>query len=675
MNKSLSFFFSLATCLIASSGQSQSASPFLNPEILSSYAGSISADPVLEDLDSDGLKDLIYSSYGSDRISYRLGSPSGFSTEQILFENLDGVSMHKLADIDGDGLLDFIIICQQNSTIYFSLNLGGNSFGPTNPITSNLSSPKDAIVVVSEDNERSLLISDFGNDRLLRYAWTSGGFAPSPDVIATPRPETILSVTNTVSQTKFVVTSPSSGSGLSLVRFEESEANVDVLYEGSCKSYVSLDFVDLTMSFVSGNDVIQSPFQDDALTSPIAVFNQPGIRGFISWSQSNDSLYVFTDSSVLGVSSETNQYEVFGDFSGLSDVNALTIDEDMHLLFVTEGSSGRISRLEHDLNSDIQTIQWGAVNDPTRIQFAQLDLDENLEIVVNSGTSALFAFDFDVTTQSWSLPIEILAFSPINSFDLTDVNGDGLDDILVASRSTDQLNWFESQGPMSFGSPQTISSTSDGAIDCVWQDVNGDGLMDATVGNYEGRSVTYHLNQAGQFGQALTIMPIGSMPDGFVNTKVVEGIDWADYNNDGFLDVAIDQHSRKLIATQNESGFSISHSFVPQTCCSSEMTLLTSTPTDLGGELAVFSSPTLPRFQRRRRLVGVMVRHGVFGRQYLGKHGNQQHVFFKIRGDRGRWNDPTPGDFFGSGSRRSLCQSIGRKWGIFFILQFVSRLR
>ncbi len=119
-----------------------------------------------------------------------------------------------------------------------------------------------------------------------------------------------------------------------------------------------------------------------------------------------------------------------------------------------------------------------------------------------------------------------------------DFNNDGYLDLIVLNASNQQNDLYINNGDRSFQKVENSPVVLDGGDShgAVWVDVNNNGWLDLYVTNDQGASYLYINDQNGNFTRK-----VGELVGGNIGNTY--GVSMADYNKDGYMDLAVSTHT------------------------------------------------------------------------------------------------------------------------------------
>ncbi len=256
---------------------------------------------------------------------------------------------------------------------------------------------------------------------------------------------------------------------------------------------------------------------------------------FASVSYKNSYLYA------PGTGNET-QAQVSGDFNhdGWPDIAFVSGEHNPSFVTIVPGSPAGFKATGN-------TYDIGAF--PAEIQTADINNDGNLDLVISYATDSnmpdaitILYGNGDGTFRSGP---EITFAEPVLSFALGDVNNNGTVDLAVLLGTNGSpvtaatMEVLLNDGSGKFTESYKVTMAAAYATDIHLADLNGDGNLD--VVNIRGNQVLIWLGKGnGTFASPLYLTPT-KVCDGSSCSDVLENIAIADFNNDGYLDLAVVQ--------------------------------------------------------------------------------------------------------------------------------------
>ncbi len=196
-------------------------------------------------------------------------------------------------------------------------------------------------------------------------------------------------------------------------------------------------------------------------------------------------------------------------------------------------------------------------DDSYRVEAGNFDSNSALEFVMNTYSSRLRLYKrtsvvpltFDAGTL-YTYP-----FGDPNTTAAGDYNNDGHLDIAIGTGPEIRIFKNSATGLTSTNVVTIDTSPLDAFFDDIaWGDYNRDGYLDLAATFNQAKTVQVYQNQSGSD----TFVPVLSPPIS-VNDNAVRGLDWADFNGDGYLDLSIGDIPPRVYHNDGGSG-----SFSPQ---------------------------------------------------------------------------------------------------------------
>ena len=145
------------------------------------------------------------------------------------------------------------------------------------------------------------------------------------------------------------------------------------------------------------------------------------------------------------------------------------------------------------------------LNAPRALAIADVDGDEQVDIVAASGRGGVSWFDRITDSEFDEIPID-LESSPASSLFAADLDDDGDEDIVFGSPGQGIVGWYEGFGDGEFEASQTITSRAQGVSSVFVGDLTGDGRQDVLFAATDTNEVAFHpLTRVQSFGEKQSI--------------------------------------------------------------------------------------------------------------------------------------------------------------------------
>jgi hypothetical protein len=203
------------------------------------------------------------------------------------------------------------------------------------------------------------------------------------------------------------------------------------------------------------------------------------------------------------------------------------------LIDLTHYSSDLTSITSSDINNDgFKELIVGSTYDNTIMLYKNINgnIQDDQRQIIYDNSQANFDSTYDITS--------------------TDLDSDGLKDIIVVSGFEDKIFWFKNLGNYNFGSSIIINSAIDNPKAVISQDIDNDGDNDLIVGSYFSKNVTLFKNNGnGTFSNQQIIYTLSSA----VNNIILKDLD-----NNGYKDIISGHDDGSIFWVKNIDGVNFS---------------------------------------------------------------------------------------------------------------------
>ncbi|MBO6763569.1 VCBS repeat-containing protein [Maricaulis sp.] len=234
----------------------------------------------------------------------------------------------------------------------------------------------------------------------------------------------------------------------------------------------------------------------------------------------NNGMGFFRSARDAGPDRATGYEAALADLDGDGDLDAAIARDLLPILLLFNDGEGNFDAAR----------EIGPVAQARSIAAADLDGDGDSDLVLVQRGEANRYFLND-GTGGFADPVELPGEYQTIQVAIADLDGDGHADLVFSNRGGEGVPVYRGQPGGGFAAPDMLGAALEMEIRAVAvADINGDGHADILAGGMEAQSVIFENDGMGGFG---TIRRFGSDSD------VVFGLDTADFDHDGRLDIAI----------------------------------------------------------------------------------------------------------------------------------------
>ena len=482
------------------------------------------------DLDNDSLMDVLYFKSSTIRWKKNLGN-GVFSSPSIIADSLAYTYYVLPIDMDNDNDTDLIVPSTMNDTLFWQENLGGGIFGPKQIISNTIDGPKgisagdvngDGFIDVIVGGEKENTISVFHNRGTNTF-------------------DLMQKISNATTKARYVYADDLDDDGLTdILSASESDDKIawfknmgnqkfsqqlvinDTLDEAGCVITADLDndgYPDAISSALNDSLIWQKNLGNGTFGPANIISHYSSIPYLKAKDLNNDSWIDLVARIGMGGWPYLYWFENLGNgvfdagtiiplASTLSNFNVADLNNDGYEDMVVYAGS-KIGYSFNDGTGNFPAFQYLTVfTGGIGIDISDMDQDGYNDIVVAGQVSPSPDFYVKWLPNDGSgnfnaeIIIDTLPHVSYSAF-ATDVNNDGLDDILVASHS--ELHWVENFGNGTFGTLQDIDSVGGCVFSIYPADLDNDQDMDIVASNYGNSSVTWYENTLNNLIDTVTI--------------------------------------------------------------------------------------------------------------------------------------------------------------------------
>ena len=314
-------------------------------------------------------------------------------------------------------------------------------------------------------------------------------------------------------------------SDYNLETFQGESILIEGFTEPNCQPNYMSSWMDIDCEFPNPNSIKIGDINNDGQDDIVSAFSDGfGINGGLSWhtilpGQTNYTDYI--------IDNEIYAYEL-----SLFDIDS---DGDQDILLASKdlfGSNGHFSLYVNDGLGNFEKIFLG--NHPGAISIEASDMNNDGIIDIVGGSYAnnqisIFLHDGNLNFNETS----IVTGGDVFDINITDLNNDGYKDIVASEKESQNLSWYKNSGNGDFENQTIINDWTiiNGPMTALPIDFNSDGFMDiASFGAYDNR-IILALNDG---SQSFNVTNVGfGFEVGLTNPKKLEVID---INQDSMLD-------------------------------------------------------------------------------------------------------------------------------------------
>lgn len=485
----------------------------------------------LADVDGDNILDIIIVTGDSANDRFRVMKGNGdltFGFLSTIALTLDPTSV-ATGDVNGDGSPDVVISRGSSSDALLLINDGAGTF-----TESALSSGDRQFGVqladVNGDGNLDAVFAGINSVRLM-LGDGAGNFAPSVKLNTGSQTHDAVAVIDFNNDGRLDIISTAI---FGVIQFFENDGSGGFI-ESAITVAVSGRFSDIAVA-----DLNFDGFQDFVVSNDGSANSANAARVFL-----NDGLGRFSNQPTFVRSGTSPASVAVGDLDGDGDFELLignNVSNDVSVVYGKPDGSF--------LDNPALPAFSGANPRPKSIEMADLNADGNLDIVTALAISNTIAVQLGDGAGGFAQAVEFPATSNPQDLAIGDVNADGIPDVVVTENGAGRVVLLVGQGDGAFAAPQPMDNTTT-ALSVEIADVDGDGHSDIVLADSQKIEVL--------FGQSDGTFPSRSTIDTSNGVGLIEDdyMQVVDFDSDNDLDIVFGKSVFRIVKNNGLRQFTL----------------------------------------------------------------------------------------------------------------------
>ncbi len=439
---------------------------------------------VCNDIDGDGDPDIVSASRAGNMIAWYenedgLGT---FGPQQVISTTAEGACFVFCADLDGDGDSDVLSASDiDNEAVWYENTDGEGTFGPEQIIDNQADSLKCVFSVdIDGDEDFDVVTTSYNNDTIAWYENTNG----QGDFGA----QQIVSTEANGAHSVYCVDIDNDGDNDIVASLQLDNA---IVWFENMNGLGNFSFGGIVTLIVAGARSVHCA--DIDLDGYVDVVATSVIDDKVSWYENINGTGNFGYQHLLTAVAGEVMAVTCADLDNDGDIDVISGIQNYGDLVWFENLN---AQGEYSYPYRIIPV----VNDPVSVCCSDMDGDGDNDIVVGSMFFPRISW-LDNTNGYGDFSLQRTVSDQgegIISIFASDIDGDGDNDILSASRSENKIAWYENfDGLGSFSTQREITRFAMGAISVYSTDLDGDGDEDVISAAENSSSICWYENMDG----------------------------------------------------------------------------------------------------------------------------------------------------------------------------------